>query len=71
MKIRGLSLRDLTKANAKLRAWRRTHNTSAKVAAHRKVLLDRVIESMAFEGESVSKARLKSLLKQKAKGANS
>jgi len=51
-------------ANAKLRRWRKKHNTPKKVAAaHRKVLLQRVVESMAFENEPVSMARLKALLK--------
>lgn len=50
-------------ADAKLRAWRKEHDMPAKVAAvHRKVLLHRVVESMAFEREPVSMTRLKSLL---------
>lgn len=58
---------DLQKLDAKLRAWRKEHNTPAKVAAaHRKVLLDRVSESMAFENQPVSTDRLKTLLKGKA-----
>lgn len=48
--------------DAKLRAWRKRHDTSAKVAAaHRKVLLERVSQSMAFENQSVSMERLKVL----------
>jgi hypothetical protein len=48
--------------NAKLRAWRKRHNTPAKVAAaHRKVLLERVSQSMAFENQPVSMERLKTL----------
>ena len=59
---------DLHQANEKLRAWRKKYNTPAKVAAeHRKQILDRVVESMAFEGEPVSKARLKALLKSQGK----
>ena len=55
---------DLAKADAKLRAWRKKYNTPTKVAAaHRKVLLDRVVESMAFDEQPVSRARLKILLK--------
>lgn len=48
--------------NAKLRAWREKHNTPEKVAAtHRKVLLNRVAQSMAFEDQPVSMERLKVL----------
>jgi|APDOM4702015248_1054824.scaffolds.fasta_scaffold570229_1 uncharacterized membrane protein len=48
--------------DAKLRAWREEHDTPAKVAAtHRKVLLDRVVQSMAFENQPVSRDRLKTL----------
>lgn len=40
-----------------LRAWRKKHNTPAKVAAaHRKVLLERVSQSMAFENQPISTA---------------
>lgn len=46
--------------DAKLRAWREEHNTPEKVAAaHKKVLLDRVVQSMAFENQPVSMERLK------------
>lgn len=56
---------DLAKANAKLRAWRKKYNAPEKVAAqHRKRILGRVVESMAFEGEPVSQSRLKALLKK-------
>jgi hypothetical protein len=57
-------------ANAKLRAWRKKHDAPAKVAAaHRRVLLNRVVASMAFDGQPVSMARLKILLKyRKATG---
>ena len=47
-----------------LRRWRKRHGAPSKVAAaHRRVLLDRVAQSMAFENEPVSMARLKALLK--------
>ena len=56
---------NVDEANAKLRRWRKQHNTPAKVAtAHRKVLLQRVVESMAFDNQPVSMARLKTLLKR-------
>lgn len=56
---------DLAKADARLRAWREQYNTPAKVAAaHWKVLLDRVAESMAFDGQPINMVRLKTLLKQ-------
>ena len=59
---------DLKKLDAKLRQWQKRHDTPAKVAeAHRKVLLDRVVQSMAFENEPVSMARLKTLLKNRKK----
>jgi len=57
-----LTLKNL---DAKLRRWQKRHDTPEKVgAAHRKVLLQRVVESMAFENEPVSMARLKALLKK-------
>ncbi|TKB70119.1 MAG: hypothetical protein E8D52_03460 [Nitrospira sp.] len=50
-------------SDAKLRAWREEHNTPAKVAAtHRKVLLDRVVQSMAFENQPVSMKSLKAMM---------
>ena len=53
---------DLAQAEARLQQWRALHNTSAKVAAaHRKVLLERVSQSMAFENQPVSTDRLKIL----------
>lgn len=59
---------DLAKADAKLRAWRKKYDTPEKVAAlHRKAILKHVVQSMAFEGQSVSMARLKALLKEKEK----
>ena len=63
---------DLAKADAKLRAWREKHDTPQKVTAlHRKAILKHVVQSMAFEGQPVSMARLKSLLKQKAERRSS
>lgn len=57
---------DLASLNAKLQRWQKKHDTPVKVAAaHRKVILERVIQSMAFENEPVSMARLKTLLKKK------
>ncbi len=51
---------DLAKAETRLQQWRSKHNTPAKVAAaHRKVLLLRVSQSMAFEDQPVSTERLK------------
>lgn len=48
--------------DAELPAWRGQHNTPEKVAAtHRKVLLDRVVQFMAFENQPVSMKRLKAL----------
>ena len=53
---------DLAQAEARLKQWRSQHNTPAKVAAeHRKVLLERVSQSMAFENQPVSTDRLKIL----------
>ena len=53
---------DLAQAEARLTQWRSRHNTPAKVAAvHRKVLLERVSQSMAFENQPVSTDRLKTL----------
>lgn len=54
---------DLEQANKRLQAWRKKYDTPEKVAAqHRKRILDWVVESMAFEGDPVSKSRLKELL---------
>ncbi len=48
--------------DVKLRTWQEEHNTPEKVSAtHRKVLLDRVVQSMAFENQPVSMDRLKTL----------
>lgn len=53
---------DLAQAELRLQQWRSQHNTPAKVAAaHRKVLLERVSQSMAFENQPVSTDRLKIL----------
>jgi len=53
---------DSAQADARLKQWRSLHNTSAKMAAaHRKVLLERVNQSMAFENQPVSMNRLKTL----------
>lgn len=53
---------DLAQAEARLQQWRSRHNTPVKVAAaHRKVLLERVSQSMAFENQPVSTDRLKIL----------
>jgi len=63
---------DLAKADAKLRVWRKKYNTPEKVAAlHRKAILKHVVQSMNFEGQSVSMARLKALLKEKARSPRS
>jgi len=59
---------DLEQANKRLQDWRKKYNTPEKVAAqYRKKILDWVVESMAFEGEPVSKARLKELLKKEGR----
>ena len=53
---------DLALADALLKRWRSRHNTPEKMAAaHRKVLLERVCQSMAFENQPVSMDRLKTL----------
>jgi hypothetical protein len=63
---------DLAKADAKLRAWRKKYDTPEKVAAlHRKAILKHVVQSMAFEGQPVSMARLKALLKEKVRSSSS
>jgi hypothetical protein len=63
---------DIAEANAKLQAWRKKYNRPEKVAAlHRKAVLDYVVESMAFEGEPVSKTRLKALLKERTRASRS
>jgi len=62
--LRQASRSDLSK---KLRRWQKRYGNAAKVAAtHRQVLLERVVESMAFENEPVTMARLRSLLKSRS-----
>lgn len=62
--LRYPSRADLVK---KLRCWQKRHDNPLKVAAmHRQVLLERVVESMAFENEPVTVARLRSLLKSRS-----
>ena len=69
MKKASLLPRDLTKADRKLRAWRKKYDTPEKIAAlHRKAILQHVVQSMDFEGQPVSMARLKALLKRKREG---
>lgn len=64
MKSRPPQPLDIKELDAKLRQWQKRHDTPEKVAAaHRKVLLERVVQSMAFENEPVSMARLKTILK--------
>ncbi len=49
----------------KFRKWRAQHKTPGTVvAAHREVLLERVAQSMTFEGEPITVVRLKTLLDQ-------
>lgn len=50
---------------AKFRLWQATHRTPSTVLdAHRGVLLERVSQSMTFEGEPVTGSRRKTLLEQ-------
>ncbi|GAN33793.1 MAG: hypothetical protein DYG83_17990 [Candidatus Brocadia sp. AMX2] len=56
---------DLDALEVKFRQWRAQHKTPGTViAAHREVLLERVAQSMTFEGEPITVARLKILLEQ-------
>jgi hypothetical protein len=56
---------DFKKLDAKLRQWRKRYADPAKRATlYRKKILDWVVQSMAFENEPVSMARLKTLLKE-------
>ena len=72
MKKASPPLVDLAKADAKLRAWRKNYNTPEKIAAlHRKTILRHVVQSMAFEGQPVSMAWLKSVISQKVKRQSS
>jgi hypothetical protein len=49
--------------STKLRQWQALHNTPEKVAAaHRQVLRERVIQSMAFENQPLTMDRLEALL---------
>ncbi len=57
------SLIDLAQAESRLRRWRSLHNTPEKVAVeHRKALLERVSQSMAFNNQPVTTDRLKTRL---------
>ncbi|TLD40023.1 MAG: hypothetical protein JETT_3706 [Candidatus Jettenia ecosi] len=56
---------DLDALATKFRQWRAQHKTPGTViAAHREVLLERVVQSMTFEGEPITVIRLKVLLNQ-------
>lgn len=60
---------NLGKADTMLCAWRKKYDTPEKVAApHRNSIRKQVAQSMAFEGQPVSLACLKALLKRKVKG---
>ncbi|MDG6025235.1 MAG: hypothetical protein E3K40_00705 [Candidatus Brocadia sp.] len=49
----------------KFRQWRALHKTpDTVIAAHREVMLERVVQSMTFEGEPITLTRLKTLLDQ-------
>lgn len=54
---------DLEALETKFRRWRAEHKTpDTIVAAHRAVILERVAQSMTFEGEPITVTRLKLLL---------
>ncbi|WHZ24512.1 MAG: hypothetical protein OJF47_003624 [Nitrospira sp.] len=54
---------NLTQANAKLRQWRRQHaGLATRQALFRDRVLEWVVESMRFENEPVTMARLRELL---------
>lgn len=54
---------DLDGLEARFRLWRAQHQTpDTVVAAHRAVILERVAQSMTFEGEPITVTRLKTLL---------
>lgn len=56
---------DFDALETKFRQWRDQHKTpGAVIAAHQEVLLERVAQSMAFEGEPITVTRLKTLLEQ-------
>lgn len=57
---------DLNRLEDKFRRWRAEHRTpETVVAAHRAVILERVAQSMTFEGEPVTVTRLKLLLSRR------
>lgn len=54
---------NLTQANAKLRRWQQEHaDLATRQALYRGRILDWVVESMKFENEPVTMARLQELL---------
>jgi hypothetical protein len=56
---------DLDALETKFRQWRAQHKTpDTVIAAHREVIFERVVQSMKFEGEPITVARLKILLDQ-------
>ncbi|MCF6154616.1 MAG: hypothetical protein E3K32_10540 [wastewater metagenome] len=56
---------DLDALATRFRQWRAQHKTpDTVVAAHREVMLERVAQSMTFEGEPITVTRLKILLDQ-------
>ncbi len=57
------SVPDIGTIETKLHRWRIQHNTPDKVVeSHRAVILERVVQSMEFENDFITVARLKSLL---------
>jgi hypothetical protein len=57
---------DIEKVDARLRRWQRLHADPAKRATlYRRKILEWAVQSMAFENEPVSMARLKALLKNR------
>lgn len=66
------SVPDIETIEAKLHRWRIQHNTPDKVvASHRAVILERVVQSMEFEKDFITVARLKRLLEICKKNPNS
>jgi hypothetical protein len=56
---------DLDAVDARFRQWRAHHRTPSTVrVAHQEVILERVAQSMAFEGDPITVTRLKALLNQ-------
>lgn len=56
---------DLNALENKFRQWKAQHKTPGTVVdAHREVILDRVAQSMTFEGEPITVSRLKTLLER-------